>query len=104
VFARIRNRVLNLTKLSRDLAEDTQIVYYDLNQHYYAHHDFTRKEFVKENPYYQQGGNRLVTVIYYINDVEEGGETGFPYVNSHTNPDLGIEGSPFFFITLTIYY
>eukprot|EP01102_Stenamoeba_stenopodia_P007371 TRINITY_DN2066_c0_g1_i1.p1 TRINITY_DN2066_c0_g1~~TRINITY_DN2066_c0_g1_i1.p1 ORF type:complete len:407 (-),score=94.83 TRINITY_DN2066_c0_g1_i1:125-1345(-) len=91
VFASIRNRVVNLTKLSNDLCEDTQVVYYDVEQHYYAHHDFTRKEYVLDNPYYQAGGNRLVTVIYYLNDVEEGGETGFPYVNSHTNPFIGIE-------------
>lgn len=91
VFEAVRNRVYNLTRLPSELGEDTQVVFYGPNQHYYAHHDYTRKEYVLDNPYYAQGGNRLVTVLYYLNDVEEGGETGFPYVNSHRTPDIGIE-------------
>jgi hypothetical protein len=92
IFERVRQRVYNLTRLPNDLGEDTQVVHYSKDQHYYAHHDFTRKKFVLDNPYYVAGGNRLVTVLYYLNDVEVGGETGFPYVNSHTNPKTGITG------------
>jgi prolyl 4-hydroxylase len=27
-----------------------------------------------------KGGQRMITVIAYLNDVEEGGETGFPEI------------------------
>jgi len=76
--------------MEADLAEDAQIVHYGIDQHYHAHYDYTRKEMVPYNNYYQSGGNRLVTLIYYLNDVEEGGETGFPFINSHTTPSIGI--------------
>ena len=101
VFERVRKRVLELTRLDASLAEDTQLVHYKPHTHYYAHHDYSGIFFVclfidfdfsicnhfemktiieryESNPYFAAGGNRFVTVLYYLNDVLEGGETRFP--------------------------
>jgi hypothetical protein len=80
VFARVRQRVSDVAKLRLELAEDTQIVYYRPGTHYYSHHDYSER--YEANPYYAAGGNRLLTVLYYLNDVNEGGETRFPFANS----------------------
>eukprot|EP01102_Stenamoeba_stenopodia_P019526 TRINITY_DN7401_c0_g3_i1.p1 TRINITY_DN7401_c0_g3~~TRINITY_DN7401_c0_g3_i1.p1 ORF type:complete len:187 (-),score=27.30 TRINITY_DN7401_c0_g3_i1:45-605(-) len=84
VFEAVRERVINMTRLRLDYCEDTQVVHYDVLNHYYPHHDFFENSMNPEV-------NRMVTVIYYLNDVPEGGETGFPYVNSHATPETKIE-------------
>jgi hypothetical protein len=76
----VRQRVSDVAKLRLELAEDTQIVYYRPGTHYYSHHDYSER--YEANPYYAAGGNRLLTVLYYLNDVNEGGETRFPFANS----------------------
>jgi hypothetical protein len=85
VFRRVRQRVIDVAKLRLELAEDTQIVYYRPGTHYYSHHDYSER--YDANPYYAAGGNRLLTVLYYLNDVNEGGETRFPFGNSSLAAD-----------------
>ncbi len=87
VFERVRRRVCNLTHTSHDVAEYTQIVHYQQGQHYWPHTDYLERDTVPTNPYYKAGGNRLLTVLYYLSDVENGGHTIFPYVNSTLSPE-----------------
>jgi len=76
----IRSRVEALTRVPSFLAEFMQVVSYDVGQFYLFHTDVSRREAHTDNPYYQGGGNRLVTVLFYMNHVEPGcgGETVFP--------------------------
>ncbi len=60
------------------LAEDFQVVHYDVNQEYKPHHDsFTPDEMKLQYP----RGQRIFTGLVYLNTVEEGGATVFPKLN-----------------------
>lgn len=72
-----------------------QVVWYRQNEHYYSHHDYNDPVSNANNPYtagtpvfgeYRAhgsgGGNRLLTVLMYFNEPEEGGETAFPFVTA----------------------
>mmetsp|Transcript_9734 Transcript_9734/g.27983 ORF Transcript_9734/g.27983 Transcript_9734/m.27983 type:complete len:492 (-) Transcript_9734:57-1532(-) len=78
LVARIRQRVADLVKVPMSLAEDLQVLHYAPSQHYWAHHDYfdpsIYRGFVTE-----AGQNRFITVLFYLSDVEKGGETVFPF-------------------------
>lgn len=78
VIDRLSERVSNLTAIPRDVFEPAQIIHYEKNQHYYTHYDWFDKQ---SNAYYAGGGNRYITVLYYLTNVEKGGETAFPMTN-----------------------
>ena len=40
-------------------------------------------------PYLKNGGQRVVTAIAYLNDVNKGGETSFPNVEKIVSPERG---------------
>lgn len=90
IMHNLRDKVRKLTNLPRyivDGGEPLQVLKYSPHGHYHAHFDGQDPE---EYPTKQcchldlasQPFNcklcRLLTVIYYLNDVEEGGETAFP--------------------------
>lgn len=66
------------------IAEQLQLVHYDHGQEYTAHHDFGYAPVKDKNQ-----PARFATLLLYLNDVEEGGETEFPrWSNGHTNKGL----------------
>ncbi|XP_071949893.1 transmembrane prolyl 4-hydroxylase-like [Antedon mediterranea] len=101
LFDELKKRLVSLTGLSKkivDLGEKMQIVHYDVGGHYHAHYDSemidnkqcinTRlldgvEESVKLD-FNKYRMCRYVTVMYYLNDVEEGGETAFPVADNVT--------------------
>eukprot|EP01025_Chloroclados_australasicus_P035645 TRINITY_DN3629_c1_g1_i3.p1 TRINITY_DN3629_c1_g1~~TRINITY_DN3629_c1_g1_i3.p1 ORF type:complete len:365 (-),score=28.26 TRINITY_DN3629_c1_g1_i3:258-1352(-) len=60
----IEERLAKYTKLPVSHQESIQVLRYTYGQEYRAHHD---------------GFNRYITVVMFLTDVEEGGETVFPY-------------------------
>jgi prolyl 4-hydroxylase len=95
----IQRRVYELVKVPMDHAEDMQVLHYGYKQHYHAHHDFFDPN-VYPTPEYKKGHNRMITVFMYLSDVEEGGETNFPFANgekgltSYEKCDMGIKVKP----------
>eukprot|EP01116_Phalansterium_solitarium_P006419 TRINITY_DN18717_c0_g1_i1.p1 TRINITY_DN18717_c0_g1~~TRINITY_DN18717_c0_g1_i1.p1 ORF type:complete len:386 (-),score=52.72 TRINITY_DN18717_c0_g1_i1:141-1298(-) len=91
ISTRIKARVLALTGLP-DYCEDIQVVHYDPMEHYYPHHDWIDRSSVgqgqRAHKYYAAGGNRVITVLFYLNDVEEGGETRFPMTGAKYHPRM----------------
>eukprot|EP00112_Aurelia_sp_Birch-Aquarium-sp1_P008210 Seg190.18 transcript_id=Seg190.18/GoldUCD/mRNA.D3Y31 product="Transmembrane prolyl 4-hydroxylase" protein_id=Seg190.18/GoldUCD/D3Y31 len=98
VLHNIRERVVQLTKLPRKIVyqgEQLQVVRYGPNGHYHSHHDSETHE-RKDVPcchqtsieVVKQYGKcricRFITIMIYLNDVEEGGETAFPAANNKT--------------------
>jgi len=84
-------RIQNLTRIPILHAEHIQLLRYDVDEHYSAHHDFfnpfdyARDEGVQAMT--QRGAsNRLATVFMYLSDVEEGGETNFPRAGGQPGP------------------
>ena len=73
VMANIERRVAAWTMLPRNRGETTQVMRYEAGQEYAAHDDYFHDEVNVKN-----GGQRAATVLMYLSDVEEGGETVFP--------------------------
>jgi prolyl 4-hydroxylase len=70
-------------------AESLQVVRYKQNQFYKEHHDsccddnYFCKEFVRN------GGQRIITVLMYLNSEFEGGHTFFKNINLKLKPSTG---------------
>jgi prolyl 4-hydroxylase len=79
----IDHRTASLVRIPRDQQEDVQVLRYGVDEHYHTHHDFFDPSLYKNDFFTQitiEKGrrNRLATVFWYLNDVEDGGETIFP--------------------------
>lgn len=62
------------------LAESLQLVHYEVGQEYTAHHDFGHTPI--DSPHHPA---RFLTLLLYLNEGMEGGETSFPrWVNAET--------------------
>jgi len=70
-------------------AEQYQLVYYKKGAQYKPHFDSFDYETEEGKKYWEPGGQRMITVIAYLNDVEEGGETGFPELGINIPPKKG---------------
>lgn len=69
----IELRVASWTMLPRNRGETIQVMKYGPGEEYKAHHDF-----FYDDVNVRDGGQRVATVLMYLSDVEEGGETVFP--------------------------
>lgn len=81
-FERLQRRASILARTPFDLVEDIQVLRYEPGGHYYTHYDWIDSNSVPDNPYYANGGNRFLTILVYLSEVEEGGQTIFPKTNS----------------------
>ncbi|XP_022182993.1 prolyl 4-hydroxylase subunit alpha-2-like isoform X2 [Myzus persicae] len=72
----LNTRVESFTGFSAKTAEQYQVVNYGLGGHYLPHHDTFQKG--TENVMF---GNRLVTVLFYLTDVQNDGYTAFPMLD-----------------------
>ncbi|XP_048576924.1 transmembrane prolyl 4-hydroxylase [Nematostella vectensis] len=100
VLARLLERVRALTKLSKEIiygSEYLQVVHYNVGGHYHTHYDtetHTQPEvtcchqtYVSDPGKLHSGKCKLcryITILYFLNDVEEGGETAFPFADNGT--------------------
>ncbi|KAB2628286.1 prolyl 4-hydroxylase subunit alpha-2-like [Pyrus ussuriensis x Pyrus communis] len=69
----IEKRIADFTFIPVEHGEGLQILHYEVGQKYDAHFDYFLDEFNTKN-----GGQRVATLLMYLSDVEEGGETVFP--------------------------
>ncbi|XP_062101611.1 probable prolyl 4-hydroxylase 3 [Humulus lupulus] len=69
----IEKRIADFTFIPVEHGEGLQVLHYEVGQKYDAHYDYFLDEFNTKN-----GGQRVATVLMYLSDVEEGGETVFP--------------------------
>jgi prolyl 4-hydroxylase len=80
---RIERRIAELMNVPIEHAEGLQVLHYGPGQEYKAHHDF----FALNSR--NASNNRISTLIIYLNDVEEGGETVFPLLQLAVKPERG---------------
>ncbi|XP_078364987.1 transmembrane prolyl 4-hydroxylase-like isoform X2 [Oculina patagonica] len=100
VLKGIYERIAKLTKLPRKIihgSEAMQVVHYEKYGHYHAHFD-TGIEHTSIPCCHQNHAHlplcklcRFITILYYLNDVEEGGETAFPFAHNTTISREGLE-------------
>ncbi|KAM9482598.1 transmembrane prolyl 4-hydroxylase isoform 2-T2 [Clarias gariepinus] len=102
VLRDLRNRVTQLTRLPSalvELSEPLQVVRYEQGGHYHAHHDsgpvypettctHTHLTVNSSSPF--QTSCRYITVLFYLNTVEEGGETTFPVADNRTYDEVSL--------------
>lgn len=92
----IYTRVATTIGMDKNRFENFQVTHYKPDMHLSTHWDyFIEKEY---NPTYTEsirnmcskgGGNRVSTVLLYLNDTEEGGETYFPWQKIAIKPTQG---------------
>ncbi|XP_004287769.1 PREDICTED: probable prolyl 4-hydroxylase 10 [Fragaria vesca subsp. vesca] len=73
VIRNIERKIANFTFLPVEHGEGLQILHYEVGQKYEPHFDYFQDEYNTRN-----GGQRMATILMYLSDVEEGGETVFP--------------------------
>jgi prolyl 4-hydroxylase len=81
--ARVIDRIEYTTTIPYENYESFQILRYENNQHYNAHHDSSA------NQYQLPCGPRILTMFLYLSDVEEGGQTAFPNLGIAVTPKIG---------------
>ncbi|KAI5402764.1 probable prolyl 4-hydroxylase 3 [Lathyrus oleraceus] len=69
----IEKRIADFTFIPVENGEGLQVLHYGVGEKYEPHYDYFLDEFNTKN-----GGQRVATVLMYLSDVEEGGETVFP--------------------------
>ncbi|XP_062854207.1 transmembrane prolyl 4-hydroxylase [Trichomycterus rosablanca] len=102
VLRDIRNRVTHLTRLPPslvELSEPLQVVRYDEGGHYHAHHDSgpvypettcTHTSLAANSSSPFQTSCRYITVLFYLNTVDGGGETTFPVADNRTYEEVSL--------------
>ncbi|MEK3853870.1 2OG-Fe(II) oxygenase [Cytobacillus sp. FSL H8-0458] len=84
IVARIEKRVSQIMNIPVEHGEGLQILNYKIGQEYKAHYDFfSSTSRAASNP-------RISTLVMYLNDVEQGGETYFPKLNLSVSPQKGM--------------
>jgi prolyl 4-hydroxylase len=84
VIARVEKRISQIMNVPVTHAESLHILNYEVGQEYKAHFDyFASTSKAASNP-------RISTLVMYLNDVEEGGETYFPKLNFSVSPKKGM--------------
>ncbi|PIN04696.1 Prolyl 4-hydroxylase alpha subunit [Handroanthus impetiginosus] len=73
IIGDIEKRIADYTFIPVEHGEGLQVLHYEVGQKYEPHFDYFLDEFNTKN-----GGQRIATVLMYLSDVEEGGETVFP--------------------------
>ncbi len=81
VVARVEKRISQIMGIPNEHGEGLQILNYKIGQEYKAHFDFFSSKV--SNP-------RISTLVMYLNDVEQGGETYFPKLNFAVSPQKGM--------------
>lgn len=88
-IATIDRRLADLTNWPVDNSEGLQILNYRVGGEYKPHFDFFPPEEAGSSAHTAEGGQRIASVVMYLNDVEQGGETIFPEITLSISPHQG---------------
>jgi prolyl 4-hydroxylase len=89
LVARIEQRIAALTGLPVEHGEPLQMLRYLPGNEYLAHHDYFDPADSGTADIVRFGGQRVATLIMYLNDVVDGGETRFPELSLAVKPRRG---------------
>jgi len=84
IITKIEKRISTIMNIPVEHGEGIQILKYTPGQEYKAHFDFFKSSSIAAK------NNRISTIILYLNDVEQGGETYFPGLNFSVFPRKGM--------------
>jgi prolyl 4-hydroxylase len=103
VIHRVENRIADLIGMPLPNQEPFQILRYGPGQEYRPHYDYFDPALKGSQVHLERGGQRVATLIMYLNDVDQGGDTSFPELGIRTIPrtgrallfySLGLNGEP----------
>ncbi|XP_052856488.1 prolyl 4-hydroxylase subunit alpha-3 isoform X3 [Drosophila gunungcola] len=81
----LTERVADMTGLNMDMSEAITLINYGIGGHYMLHHDYLNfPQKVR-----MEKGERIATVLFYLGDVDSGGDTIFPLININVTPKKG---------------
>jgi prolyl 4-hydroxylase len=86
IILSIMIRIANIVKIPLENAEELQVVKYEPNGYYNEHHDSCCDGSSKCIDFIKQGGQRIKTVLIYLNDDFTEGETYFPVLKKKYKP------------------
>ena len=86
---RIEARIADLTSLPIENGEPIQILHYMPGAEYKPHFDYFDPKLAGNEKVLAMGGQRIATLIMYLNDVESGGSTIFPDIGLDVLPHKG---------------
>lgn len=90
-LGRIEEATAILTGIHMANGESLQILRYENGQQYKRHNDYFPEDYLRE----EDGMQRIATILFYLSDVEEGGETNFPegtVLREYSERNLGTSG------------
>ena len=82
---KIDKRISEVMNWPIENGEGIQILNYKIDDQYKAHFDY----FPEQQVDLDKGGQRVSTLVMYLNDVEQGGETSFPEIGLSVAPKKG---------------
>lgn len=86
---KLAQRISKLVGIDLVKAESFQVIHYRETQEYAAHFDGWDGSTDRGIRCMQKGGQRLITCLIYLNDVEAGGGTGFPKLDVEVRAKQG---------------
>jgi prolyl 4-hydroxylase len=89
LVARIEQRIGDLTGCPVENGEPIQVLHYTPGAEYKPHHDYFDPAQPGNDRVLAMGGQRIATVVMYLNDVEAGGSTVFPSLGLDVMPRRG---------------
>lgn len=89
LIQKIENRVAVLMNQPVENGEGFQILNYQVGGEYRPHFDFFDPALKGSKKHLANGGQRVATMVIYLNDVESGGETTFPEIGLTVSPKKG---------------
>lgn len=87
--AAIEKRLSDLTHFPRENGEPIQILFYGLGGEYRPHYDAFNPDTTGGAEFLKWGGQRIASVIMYLNTPEEGGATIFPLADKSVKAEKG---------------
>lgn len=85
----IEHRIFELTSIPAENGEGIQVLNYKPDQFYKPHYDFFDPALSGSGVHLARGGQRVATVLMYLNHVESGGETALPNIGVQVMPQKG---------------
>lgn len=89
LIAGIEDRIERLLGIPASRGETMQVLHYDEGAEYRPHFDFFKPDRPGNQRVLSRGGQRVGTMIMYLNNVEAGGSTVFPKVSLDILPRKG---------------
>lgn len=83
------SRVAAIVKLPTCNFEGVQYLTYEVGQQYKPHYDYFNPGNTSSEAQIARGGQRVATVVLYLQNADEGGGTVFPKLNETYNPRPG---------------